>query len=178
MTIEKPVYELEQIEFCQSKVVIVGDKPVMVRNLSNSITKDPMCLVPVQTSAVLQMWYRAVGDCGLSIAAGVPVLQAYYALFQRCGKDYSDGFMKHVNKNTSHLTRMKGLGKPDVCAVVDPRTRCSFYYAFGILPELQMRIEEVYSKMELSAEVTELLHEGLAYDKYDNNPPCVVQHMF
>ncbi|APG76241.1 hypothetical protein 2 [Changjiang tombus-like virus 8] len=178
MTIEEPVYELEHIEFCQSKVVRVGDTPVMVRNLTNSITKDPMCLVPVQTPTVLQMWYRAVGDCGLSISSGVPVLQAYYALFQRHGKDYSDGFMKHVNKNTSHLTRMKGLDKLSVCAEIDPRTRCSFYYAFGILPELQMQIEQVYSHMVLSTNVEELLHEGLAYDKYDNNPPCVVQYMF
>lgn len=177
MTIEKPVYELEGFDFCQSRVVEVDGVPVMVRNLTNSITKDPICLIPVQTSKVLQMWYKAVGDCGLSITCGVPVLQEYYKLFQRSGTVYSEGFLGHVHKNTSHLTRMKGLGN-QVQRAISAATRCSFYYAFGILPELQIEIEKTYAQMKLSADVEELLHEDLTTDKYDNCPPDVVQHMF
>lgn len=177
MTIEKPVYELEGIEFCQSRVVEVDGSPVMVRNLTNSIIKDPMCLVPVQNSNVLQMWYKAVGDCGASITCGIPVLQEYYKVFQRSGAAYSEGFLNHVHKNTSHLTRMKGLGA-QVQRTVSAATRCSFYYAFGILPELQIAIESAYAHTSLATDIDELFHEDITLDKYDNCPPDVVQYMF
>lgn len=177
MTIEKPVYELEHIEFCQSRVVCIDGVYRSVRNLTNSITKDPMCLVPLQTPAVLQMWYQAVGDCGLSITAGVPILQEYYKMFQRAGKTYSEGFLNHVNKNTSHAERMRGMGSPKE-DVVTAASRCSFYYAFGILPELQISIEQVYRCMTLNSDIVELKHEDLTLDKYDNCPASVVQYMF
>jgi hypothetical protein len=177
MTVEDPVYELEQIEFCQSRPVCVDGTYRMVRNLTNSITKDPLCLVPVQTPKVLRMWYGAVGDCGLSITSGVPILQEYYKMFRRAGKAYSEGFLKHVNKNSSHMERMRGMGVPKTNAI-SAATRCSFYFAFGILPELQMSIESAYANTTLEEDIEDLLHEELSLDKYDNCPPSVVQHMF
>jgi hypothetical protein len=177
MTVEDPVYELEKIEFCQSRLVCVDGTYRMVRNLTNSITKDPLCLVPVQTPKVLRMWYKAVGDCGLSITSGVPILQEYYKMFQRAGKAYSEGFLAHVNKNSSHMERMRGMGVPKANAI-SAATRCSFYYAFGILPELQMSIESAYANTTLEEDIEDLLHEELSLDKYDNCPPSVVQHMF
>lgn len=176
MTIEEPVYELERMEFCQSKVVMVDGVPTMVRNLTNSLTKDPMCLVPIQNSSVLEMWYRAVGDCGLSITSGLPVLQEYYKLFQRSGRNYSEGFLQHVQKNTSHLERMRGMQLIE--SKVTAATRCSFYYAFGILPAYQIELERVFASMSLLTSVETLLHEDLTMDKYDNCPPSVVQYMF
>lgn len=176
MTIEKPVYELERMEFCQSRVVLVNGEPVMVRNLTNSITKDPMCLVPLQTEKVLQMWYKAVGDCGLSITSGVPVLQEYYKLYQRNGRDYSEGFLQHVQKNTSHLQRMKGMKLKE--SVVSAETRSSFYYAFGILPAMQIELERLFASMSLMSSVDTLLHRDLTLDKFDNCPPSLVQWIF
>jgi hypothetical protein len=176
MTIEKPVYELERMEFCQSRIVLVNDEPVMVRNLTNSITKDPMCLVPLQTESVLKMWYKAVGDCGLSITCGVPVLQEYYKLFQRSGQSYSEGFLQHVQKNTSHLQRMKGMTMKE--SVVSAETRCSFYYAFGILPAMQIELEKLYASMSLKSSIETLLHRDLTLDKFDNCPPSLVQWIF
>lgn len=176
MAVEEPVYELEKMEFCQSRVVMRGHEPVMVRNLTNSLLKDPMCLVPVQNASVLQMWYRAVGDCGLSIASGMPVLQEYYKMFIRAGKDYSEGFLQHVQKNTSHLARMKGMKLVE--RKVEALTRCSFYYAFGILPEYQIELERTFRATTLLSEVETLSHRDLTVDKYDNCPPALVQFMF
>jgi hypothetical protein len=176
MTIEKPVYELERMEFCQSRIVLLNDEPVMVRNLTNSLTKDPMCLVPLQTEKVLQMWYKAVGDCGLSITCGLPVLQEYYKLFQRSGRDYSEGFLQQMQKNTSQLQRMRGMEMKE--AVVTAETRCSFYYAFGILPAYQIELEKLYASMSLMSSIETLLHRDLTLDKYDNCPPSLVQYIF
>lgn len=176
MAVEEPVYELEKIEFCQSRVVLRGEDALMVRNLTNSFTKDPMCLVPLQTSNVLQMWYRAVGDCGAAITSGMPVLQEYYRMYQRSGRDYTEGFLQHVQKNTSHLTRMKGITQIE--RVVTAESRCSFYYAFGILPEYQIVLERLFATMSLSGNIEELMHQDLTVDKYDNCPPSAVQWMF
>nr|WBY66488.1 MAG: putative RNA polymerase [Eriocheir sinensis tombusvirus 1] len=176
MTVEAPVYELEEIEFCQSRVVLCEGEPVMVRNLTNSILKDPMCLVPVQNNNVLKMWYQAVGDCGHAITAGIPVLQEYYKMFKRVGKTYTEGFLQQVQKNTSHLTRMRGIISR--AREVAAATRCSFYYAFGILPAYQIELEEAFKRTTLLDGVETLFHEDLSVDKYDNCPLPVVQYMF
>ncbi len=149
---------------------------MMVRNLTNSFTKDPMCLVPLQTENVLKMWYKAVGECGLSITSGLPVLSEYYELFNRSGVEYTDGFLQHVQKNTSHLERMWGVAyeKRPVTAA----TRCSFYYAFGILPAYQIELEKLFKKMSLLTTIDTLLHRDLTLDKYDNCPVPLIEHMF
>lgn len=176
MTVEAPVYELEGMEFCQSRVVMRGQTPVMMRNLTNSFLKDPMCLLPTQGPSVMQKWYKAVGDCGLSITSGMPVLQEYYKMFVRAGKDYSDGFLQHVHKNTSHLARMKGLQVKE--RAVEALTRCSFYFAFGMLPAYQIELERLFRNTELLSDVVCLSHEDLTVDKFDNCPPSMVQFMF
>lgn len=177
MTVEEPVYELERLEFCQSRVVLRdGCEPMMVRNLTNSFTKDPMCLVPLQNENVLKMWYKAVGECGLSITSGLPVLSEYYELFNRSGVEYTDGFLQHVQKNTSHLERMWGVAYEK--RPVSAATRCSFYYAFGILPAYQIELEKLFKKMSLLTTIDTLQHRDLTLDKYDNCPVPLIEHMF
>jgi len=176
MTVEEPVFELERIEFCQSKVVLVDGVPRMVRNLTNVLKKDPMCLIPIQGPSVLQQWYGAVGDCGLSITSALPILQEYYQMYRRSGKDYSAGFLQHVQKNTAHFERMRGMPKTE--AIVSAATRCSFYYAFDVLPAYQIELEQLFLRSRLSIVVEDALHCDLSVDKYDNCPPSMVQYLF
>lgn len=176
MTVEKPVFELEEIEFCQSKLVMVDDEPRMVRNLTNALKKDPMCLIPIQGPSVLQQWYGAVGDCGLSITSALPVLQEYYKMYQRSGKEYSLGFLQHVQKNTAHFERMRGMTKKE--GAISAATRCSFYYAFGVLPAYQIELERLFARTNLSLIVEEALHCDMSVDKFDNCPSPLVQYLF
>lgn len=176
MTVEEPVTEFEQIEFCQSHPVFDGERYVMVRNLSNCLQKDPMCLVPIQNARALQQWYDAVGSCGLSLTSGVPVLQEFYKCFKRSGRPCSEGFKRAVFKNTSYFERVRDLREEDkVCSAT---SRCSFYFAFGVLPEHQIAIEAYYASMLLSSEVEEVMHRDYAYDKGDNCCPPVVSCLF
>lgn len=176
MTVEKPVYEFEEIEFCQAKPVYVDGEPRMVRNITSVLQKDPMCLIPIQGPNVLKQWYAAVGDCGLSICSGLPVMQEYYEMYRRSGTSYSEGFLQHVQKNTSHLERMRGMIQK--ARVVTAATRCSFYYAFGVLPAHQIELECLFKRTTLGADVEEILHEDLSVDKYDNCCPPLVQCLF
>ena len=168
MECEEPVYDFEQIEFCQSKPVWTVNGWCMVRNISACFKKDPMCLVPVQTTNVLRMWLRAVGDCGKAITTGVPVMQEWYSLFQRSGLECSEGFKEQIIKGTSALERSSGLAKMDY-ACVTAEARASFYFAFGMLPGIQIELEKTLQSMTIDCSIIEdLPHPDFAMDKYNN----------
>jgi hypothetical protein len=166
MQVEKPVFEFEQIEFCQSHPVWTDRGWTMVRNISSCFKKDPMCLVPVHSVGVLSYWLAAVGDCGLSITAGVPVMQEWYGLFRRHGINYSQGFLSTVIKNTSARERMCGVKGGSVSITGD--ARCSFYYAFGVNPDEQIALETVFGQQSISLEIDELFHEEDTCNKTEN----------
>lgn len=163
MQVEPPAYEFEQLEFCQSRPVMVCGAPVMVRNVHSCLKKDPMCLIPIASCHELGYWLRAVGDCGVAISGGVPVLQSFYKLFQRSGRDYSEGFMRNLFKNTSHLERCKGLAA--VGKEISACTRVSFFYAFGVLPAHQIALENLFDEMRIDEEIETMLHPSSSMDK-------------
>lgn len=177
MTVEPTVDVFEQIDFCQSRPVYDGSKYVMVRNLSNSLLKDPICLIPIQSGLVLRKWFQAVGECGASLTRGIPVLQSYYQMYQRAGIKCSDGFKSHVFKNTSLYERVTGLQERvvEVCAAA---ARASFYYAFGVLPEHQILLEEHLNRVVMLDEIEDAQHEDLSLDKHDNACPWIIQSLF
>jgi len=145
MQTEPSVYEFEGVEFCQSKPILVGAEWRMVRNLVACLRKDAMCLVPVPNHNTYRKWLFAVGECGLALCAGVPVLEAYYRRFYDLGVQCSDGFRREVFKNRSQLQLSQGVRK---CAI-DARSRVSFYYAFGVTPDAHIQMEEALSSRVL-----------------------------
>ena len=54
MTVETPVYQFEELEFCQTKPVKLSTGWRMVRNHKAVLTKDPMCLIPVPNDKTLR----------------------------------------------------------------------------------------------------------------------------
>lgn len=176
MQVEPPAYEFEQLEFCQARPVIVDGAPIMVRNVRACLRKDPMCLVPVQSVQVLGYWLRAVGECGLSITKGVPILQSFYNLFYRSGRDYSEGFLRELVKNTSHMERNGGVLSAEVRAI-SASTRASFFYAFGVSPAHQIALESVFDGMSIDDDIELMLHEEAAVDKGRSCAPPLVEWM-
>jgi hypothetical protein len=104
-----------------------------------------MCLVDVPNNSVFRKWCAAVGDCGDVLTKGVPVLNEFYQIFRRNGTDYSDGFKREIFKNTSQLYLSQGLA----AGSIDAHARVSFYYAFGILPDHQVAIEDHFRKVTI-----------------------------
>jgi hypothetical protein len=144
MTSEAPVYEFEEIEFCQAHPVYNGKDWVMVRNPVTCMKKDPMCLQPITGPKCFRKWSGAIGECGMSTVPGIPVMNSFYDAFRRAGRKSSKRYKAHLFKNTSMMER-----KTKIDTTVTPVARASFFVATGISPELQVELERYYDSMEL-----------------------------
>lgn len=135
MTVEEPVFELEQVEFCQTHPVCVDGAYRMIRNPLTCLRKDVMCLRPIMNDMTFRKWLYAVGAGGVELNSGVPVLQSFYNCLKGNGVK-SEKFNDLVSPYRFGATG-GGSYKP-----VSDGTRVSFHQAFRILPEEQVLCEK------------------------------------
>jgi hypothetical protein len=171
--VEQPVDVFERLEFCQSSPVWCADGWRMVRNVHTVLNKDAMCLMPVTREKDLKMWLGAVGECGLSQTRGVPVLEEYYEMYHRCGVRPTVGYMDRFVANTSHYER-RVISR----AVVTEEARASFYYAFGVEPDVQRAFEDLFRNSIIDTRQYNFLNhvqeEPITLPtNYDENVVCV-----
>lgn len=145
MEVEPPVYELERLVFCQMQPIRTPRGYVMVRQLHTAIEKDSMSIVPLRTRKMLRKWMYSVGECGLALTSGVPILQAFYSFYMREGLPSNISEATYMECGARHLA--KGLQAKSLC--VTNETRWSFYLAFGVIPEDQRYLEQRYESMVL-----------------------------
>jgi len=162
MTVEDTVDEFERVEFCQTHPVELSTGWRMVRKLDACIMKDPICLLSVPNDTVFRKWLGAVGVCGGKLSSGVPVLESFYAAFARHGLECSAGMLEEVYKNRSQLRLARGVSQ----AVIDARSRVSFYYAFGVTPDQQIEMERFFHQ----AAILKLGNERVDRQWLVNNP--------
>jgi hypothetical protein len=153
VNMEQQVDTFESIEFCQTNPVLVNGQWRMCRHPKTVLMKDIMCTVPLNGKNVLRKWLDAVGQCGLAIASGVPILQSFYAMYVRNGIPCGDKFKTFIFQNTGTFDRMQGLTALKVN--ITESTRYSFYKAFGVLPDTQRDLEEYFDLVFISDTVTE-----------------------
>jgi hypothetical protein len=168
MTVEEPVSVFEQIEFCQSRPVLLGAGWCMVRNVRTCLKKDPMCLLPIQNDKVWRKWLGAVGECGMASVPGCPVLSAFYESFYRNGAQATQRYKRHVFRNTGVLERMTDSRSTEIT----DEARASFTRAFGITPDYQIALEEYYGKFTISGLCDEV-RSGVV----ENSPPAFLRHL-
>jgi len=169
MTVEQPVDEFEQIEFCQTHPVQLSSGWRMVRNHSAVLTKDPMCLLSVPNGKVYRKWLDAVGTCGTILASGTPVQHAFYSVFKREGEAAGERLIAEVFRNQSMAGRIMNLSG----AQVDARARVSYYYAFGVLPDVQKEMERYYGTLTIAP-----FEVGTGVERSDfiQEPGLIVNH--
>jgi len=158
MVVEKAVYELEHIDFCQGSPVWTPEGYIMVRKPQNAMVKDTISLQKFENSRDWTRWMASVGECGMSLAGGIPVMQEFY----RCYIRNSGGATKFKNGpggGLEHLSRgmKRGYG------AIDERTRYSFWLAFGITPAEQLAAEQLYRDVSLTFGRNELVEESLVF---------------
>lgn len=151
MKCEKPVYELEQIEFCQAQPVFDGEKYIMVRNIRTALAKDCVSIKPLSTPTILRKWLIAVGEGGMSLTGGIPIWQEFYTMLLRSGARLPKGRRPSNLKNDptfdTGLRRLcERMGR--VYQDIRPETRYSFWLAYGITPDEQIAMEHYYSSGE------------------------------
>lgn len=154
MVVEAPVYEFEDIEFCQTHPVFVSGGWRMVRNLMSAREKDSLCLFPLTTKGALESWLYAVGECGMALTSGVPVFQEMYAAYMRSGKPSKMGEAVFMQSGS----RMMARGMESKWVAVSPDSRVSFERAFGWTPDEQVSMEDYYRQLLITGEFR-LVHD-------------------
>lgn len=166
MKVEKPVHDMEKIEFCQTHPVHVDGTWLMVRNFPKGLAKDCLSLKDLSSPSVCKAWLKAVGEGGLSLTGGVPVYQEFYSCLIR-----SSSLIRAVRarQNSSRRGDVKielegGLawlsrGMERQYSNVSDQTRYSFWLAFGVTPDAQIALEDFYSKMHVD-HIVELGRSG------------------
>jgi len=141
LTVEAPVYELEEIVFCQSQPVMDNDNSyIMVRDPRSAIAKDCVALKPLDNPKVMRSWLSAVGKGGLSLTKGLPVWQSFYRIFERS----SQGAKPLVDPTLESGFARLSLGMNRSDCNITPQSRYSFWKAFGISPSAQLCLEKYY----------------------------------
>jgi hypothetical protein len=153
MTVEQPVYEIEHVEFCQSKPVKIGDSYRMVRDPRVSIDKDLCVVKPVQHEKDWKFYRRAIGQCGQCLAGDMPIYCEFYRMLVR-GTSKSDCVKTNSNSRRRGLRTVEletgmqylALDMHHKWSKPSPETRASFANAFGINPDMQEALEVLYER--------------------------------
>jgi len=157
MAVETPVYEFEQIEFCQSFPMWDGVGWRMVRNPVTCLKKDPMCLLPLTGEKSFRKWLWAVGNCGLALVPGIPVMASFYACFARHGLKASDRHVAHMFRGTSMLERAGGLVVER--RLPDSNSRASFWRATGLTPDYQIALERYFDRLVIDTRLRSIVED-------------------
>lgn len=146
MTREAPAYKLEDIEFCQMRCIQTATGPVMVRNVDAAREKDSMCLFPLDTGMAARKWLWAVGECGLALSAGIPVMQAMYSAYMRAGVPSNMCEATYLQRGAQFLR----VGLEAKILPVSDEARVSFMEAWGMTPDEQTALENYYDNLVIT----------------------------
>lgn len=153
MEVESTVDTFEQISFCQTSPIQMGDgTTIMVRDPRVCLDKDSCTPIPINTANKAAPWLWAVGTGGLSLTGGIPIMQEYYQCYIRHGRPsntWDDAAMDGG-------FRMMTVGMSRCHTEVEPGTRLSFWRAFGILPDMQTALERGFASTKLTLSAGEL----------------------
>lgn len=129
------VTELEDVEFCQCKLVNVNGVYRFIRNPRRVISHSMVCLKRYRGPR-FNNWRSAVGMCELALNQGVPVLQdfAHSLASVPATPKFEDDMIR----------RMGDLTPTKTVSPITKTTRLSFFKAFGITPWMQVRMEQEF----------------------------------
>ena len=145
---------MEHIRFCQCSPVSTPVGWTMVREPINACAKDSMCLGE-STSQGHSKWIHAVGMCGLSLYADIPIFCATYRAMVRSGTPSAISKGRLLSDTGLMRAGRKARFSDWASVGVADHTRVSFAIAFGIAPSLQLRIEEELSTTSCDAEIAD-----------------------
>lgn len=166
MAVERPVYVMEHIEFCQTHPVMVGGQWRMVRNLT-CLSKDCCSVLPWGAGRMAYGWATAVGTSGLALNSGVPVYQEFYGCLLRSGCGVHIG---HHPSMTGALFQLQPNCKAEAVEVnVD--TRVSFWRAFGVDPSMQYILEDMHSTKIVNLDTRGVILQELPVTIDEGSPP-------
>lgn len=145
MEVEKPAYEIEQVEFCQCHPVqLNAGEWMMVRNIHKCMAHDWVVLT-TRDWATTEEVLVATARCGLALYADVPILSEMYSAMSRF--PVRENVVKRILEcefSGSGRTWRLFASRNRPYAVDETIARVSIYKAFGLLPDEQVHLEEHY----------------------------------
>lgn len=144
MKVEKPVYNMEEVEFCQMHPVYCSRGWVMVRRPDTVLTKDCCVVRGGMTIKKLGEWLGAQRAGGLALAGDIPILSTFY----RCFPDITGTI-------ESDYAAPHKFQAGQQCGSISSRTRYSFWLAFGLTPDDQVAIEQELTTFKFSLQRSE-----------------------
>lgn len=144
MVVEAPAYELNKVEFCQSRMVFVGDRWLLVRNPLKAIAQDH-CWIE-KGGLTWDQVLGATGLGGLALYGDVPILCSYYSMLARACPAPPERALDRTSW-LRHVVTMTEARRVEPSAV----TRASFERSFGIPPNMQEFLERWYDQYDLKA---------------------------
>lgn len=160
MAIEDPVYDFEQIEFCQTRPVFDGRIYTMSRNPITAIAKDSVFLKGQDYAKLIPLWMDAVGTGGIALAGGLPIFNSFYSMLRRSGnRAYKNARGKEVCLDSDEILpwymRETSMSGRRTSNRPSPEARASFYTAWGVTPDEQICLEQYYDALSLNGRVSE-----------------------
>jgi len=138
LTLESPVSVLERIRFGQSAPVCVDGTWTMVRDYRKVVSGATSSHRWLREPGFRREYLTGVGLCELSLARGVPVLQAYCLELLR-SLDYHGRVRSHPFRDYFMMGASLGGGREP--HAIGYETRLSFERAFGVSPGEQEALE-------------------------------------
>lgn len=148
---EDPVYEIEEIRFCQMAPIFDGETWVMVRDPEISMSKDCYSLVHWNNERNAKQWLKAVGQCGMRIAGGVPVVQEFYQKYIDTGGDVK--MSKGISEQSAAGIYMMAEKSKRGYREISQEARYSFYKAFGVTPDQQIALESNIRNVSINVQL-------------------------
>lgn len=154
--VESAVDIFEQIEFCQCRPVWNGQRYTMVRNPIKALSSDLFGTGKWQDDRARSDIVNLIGYGGGHLCSGIPVMQRFYELCRH--KDPAEkgmvefeetGFGRMVSSKLKE--QQKTITSRVPVLEISPRSRESFYWAFGVPPSRQIELESRLEPPQLGA---------------------------
>ncbi len=155
---EAPVYEFEEVEFCQTKPVCCNGIWRMVRKPSVCLTKDVTSVNLGHDVVMFRRLLSDIGNCGSATSDDVPVLGSFYRMLKRFGapgnymgkwdSEYNYYYRSSLNATCKHSTP-------------DSYGRYSFWKMSGISPDAQLSIEKYFDDSVWGADKRQFINQLL-----------------
>lgn len=153
LKVEAAAREIHEVDFCQGRVVAVGDgedrRLMFTRNWRKVLSQSACGVKHWGDPKMVRPMLSTVGMCEMALGAGVPVLQAFARALIRNGKgqlpkslDVDEGLALRVK----YECKADGLDQLKSVAVERPismETRESFALAWGLSVGEQLHVEAI-----------------------------------
>jgi len=136
---------LEEIEFCQSRPVLIKGGYTLVPRATKRLYSDLITTKFLGSKKVYRRWMGAVAGCGLASCDGVPVFGEFYKWIARSSKPW-------LPQVGDYYYRYRDMLCDDMVYEDTPvswASRISYYHAFDITPGEQLILEKYYRNLQM-----------------------------